>query len=254
MLQTGWQIIQEGYEKYEVAGGTQLLLIISIIAMLIKEKKYENRHFAYYIITLLIIIFSPPIAVIFSNHFIGSDVYWRVFWLVPTVIVIAFVATKLIEKIGKKSKQRLSIFTIIILIMVGGTCVYHSGNFTKSTNSYKIPQEAVDICKMVEQEGTIKIVVPETIVSYIRQYNPNIRLMYGRNMGKDVTKGDRYEFLMQLNSTDPDIEFIAEFARDKKCDYVVFENISNGIEGMENYGYELFGNTEHYTIFKNVDE
>ncbi len=251
MLQIGWQIIQEAYDKYAAAGVVQLLLIGAILMLLIKEKKRENRHLAYYVIVLFFIIFLPPVAFLFTKYI--DDVYWRVFWLVPSVIIIAFAATNLMEQFGKKSKMWLEFMAIVLLIMVGGKCVYNGENFNKSTNQYKIPQEVVEICEMVAPVGTTKIIVPETIVSYIRQYNPKINMLYGRNLGKDLKRGKNYKLLLQLNSLDPDIEFIAEFAKEKEYVYVVFENTSNGIENMTNYGYEIVGETQHYSVFGMVD-
>jgi hypothetical protein len=251
MLQDGLQIVQEAYDKYAAAGVDALLLISSVTILLIKGKKSENNKLAYYIITVLIILFIPPVAFIFAKYFIGDDVYWRVLWTVPSVIIIALIGTKLIEQMGKKPSQRILLLAILLVIVLGGKGVYRSENFTKSTNLYKLPQEAVDICELVAPNGkTTKIVVPETIVSYIRQYNPNINLLYGRNMGKDYKRGRKYRFLLELNSTNPDIQFIAEYAQEKECEYVVFENISSGVEQMTNYGYEIFGNTENYTVFR----
>lgn len=249
MVRNGWEIVQVAYERYSATGVIQLLLISAIIILLIKEKKSENRYLAYYTVILVVIIFLPPVAFIFGSYFIGVDVYWRVFWLVPSVIIIAFVSTKLIEQTSKKSNSRITFLAIAALIIVGGKCIYNTENFNKSTNQYKLPQEAVDICEMVAPEGTTKIVVPETIISYIKQYNPNIDMLYGRNLGKDTKRGKNYQFLLQLNSTDPDIQYIAEYAREKECKYVVFANTSNGIDLMVNYGYEMIGTTENYTVF-----
>ncbi|PXV91475.1 hypothetical protein C8E03_10331 [Lachnotalea glycerini] len=254
MLLSGLSIVQQAYEQYAAAGVAQLLLISSLIVILIKDKKSENRQLAYYIIALTVLIFIPPTAFILAIYFIGEDVYWRVFWLIPSVIVIAYAGTKLIEQIGKKSRQRLMAAAMIIVVVLGGRCVYNSENFTKSTNLYKLPQEALDLCEMVAPNGgTTKIIVPETIVSYIRQYNANINMLYGRNLGKDTKRGKNYTLLLQLNSLDPDIPYIAEYAKTKKCEYVVFENTSNGIEQMTNEGFELYGNTKNYTVFKSID-
>jgi len=252
MLLNGWQIVELAYERYAATGVVQLLLISAVMIILIRDKKRENKHFAYYIITLLIILFLPPVAFLFGKYFIGEDVYWRVFWLIPSVLVIAFVATKLVEQQGRTFQKKITFLAITVLIILGGKFIYNSENYTKSTNPYKIPQEVIEICEMVAPEGTTKIVVPETIVSYIRQYNPKIDMLYGRSLGKDTKKGKNYQFLLQLNSPEPDIPYIAEYARGKKCSFVIFENTSVGIEEMVNYGYEQYGSTASYTIFKDI--
>lgn len=252
MFENGLQIIQLAYERYAATGVIQLLLISAVMIILIKDKKKENRQLSYYVIALVVIIFLPPMAHIFGEYFIGVDVYWRVFWLIPSIVVVAYVATMLIEQQNRVSQRNLVFIAVTVLIIIGGRFIYNNENFKKSTNPYKIPQEVIEICDMVESENTIKMVVPETIVSYIRQYNPKIDLLYGRNLGKDSKRGKNYQFLLQLNSPEPDILYIAEYARDKECEYVIFENTSTGIEKMIDYGYENYGRTANYTIFKDI--
>lgn len=253
MFVRGFEIVQDAYAKYAADGIVQVLFVCAITVLLIREKKSENKLLGHYSIILILGVCFPPIASVLTRV-TGASVYWRVFWLVPSVIVIAFVGTKLAEQIGKKSKQGLFILTMVIVIVLGGKSMYQSENFTKSSNLYKIPQEAIDICEMIApNDETPKIVVPETIVSYIRQYNPNIELLYGRDMGKDYRKGKRYRVLLQLNSEDPDYEYIAASVKENECEFVVFENKSNNLESMLNYGYELYGSTQNYTIFKSVE-
>lgn len=248
MLQYGWQIALDSYEKYAATGIVQLLLISSVIVLMISKK--WDRKLAYYFVLITVIIFAPPIVFVIAEHFVGDDVYWRMFWLIPSVIIIALVGTKMIEQLKNKTKQRLVFCFLLIIIILGGKCVYNGENFTKATNSYKLPQEAVDICEMVAPDfGSTKIVVPESIVSYIRQYNPNIKMLYGRK-GKERRKGKRHKILVELNSSEPDISYIAKYIKKKKYEYVVFENTSTGINDMEINGYELFGSTINYTIYK----
>lgn len=251
MLQNGWLIIQQAYESYAATGVVQLLLISSVMIILIRDKKKENKHLAYYVIALIIIIFLPPMAYMFGKY-LGDEVYWRIFWLIPSVIVIAYAATKLIEQQMKKSTKRMFFCAITILVIFGGKCVYNGENFNKSINAYKLPQEAIDVCDIIAQEGKARVIVPETIISYIRQYDPQIDMLYGRNLGKDLKRGKTYDLLLQLNSSEPDIAYIAERARERECEYVVFANTSIGIDEMINYGYKNCGSTDDYTVFKNI--
>lgn len=250
MFQMGWQFAKESYQIYTSYGVIQLLLISSLIVILINEKKKENIHLAYFVIIVLVLILFPPLAFIFGQYFIGSDVYWRVFWLIPSGIIIAMVFTKLIEN-SRYYKKFIFLICMILVLMLGGKNIFNSDNFTKSTNLYKLPQEVIEICDMVVKEGDeVKMVVPETIVSYIRQYNPDIKMLYGRNLGKDVQRGKKFKVLTQLNSVEPNTKYIAKYAKKQGCNFIVFQNSSMGIEKIEEYGYELYGNTMNYTIFK----
>lgn len=254
MLSSGWQIVLDAYEKYTAGGVMQMLCIATILIIIIKEKDKYLKHLAFYIIALVAIIAIPPIAFVLAEYFIGYDVYWRIFWLVPSVIIVAFGGTRIIEQMNRKAGKRIVFFALLLVIAIGGRSVYRTENFTKSVNLYKLPQEAIDICEMVAPNGgSTKMVVPETIVSYIRQYNSNIKLLYGRNMGKDIQKGKKYKVLLQLNSSEPDYKYIADYCKSNKCEYVVFENSATNMEDMTNYGYELFASTQNYTIFKRIE-
>lgn len=254
MFQSGWKFVQDAYQIYTSYGIVQLLLISSCIIILISDKKNENLHLVYYCITALAIILFPPIAFVLGKYFIGSDVYWRVFWLIPSSIIIGLVGVKQIERISKCYQKKLFLLAFIMVLVLGGKNIFNSDNYTKSTNSYKLPQEVIELCEMVAPNGgNTKMVVPETIVSYIRQYNPNINLLYGRNLGKDTQKGKKYKILLQLNSSEPDTKYIAKYIKKKDCNYVVFDNSSIGIEEIEQYGYKLYGTTASYTVFKLVE-
>lgn len=254
MFQIGWQFVQDAYQIYTSNGIIQLLLIGSFIIILINDKKEENIHLVYYCITALVIILFPPIAFVFGKYFIGESVYWRVFWLMPSGILIALVLTKLLERINRRYQKQLFMIAIVLVLVLGGKNIFNSNNYSKSTNYYKLPQEVIEICEMVAPNGSnTKMVVPETIVSYIRQYNPNINLLYGRNLGKDKQKGKKYKILLQLNSSEPDTKYIAKYTKKKDCKYVVFDNSSIGIEEIEQYGYKLYGVTDSYTVFKLVE-
>lgn len=250
MFQLGWQFVQESYQNYTSYGVIQLLLICSVIVILINDKKKENIHLAIFIVTIIVCILFPPIAFLFGKYFIGGEVYWRIFWLIPSGIIIALVFTKLLEK-SKYDKKNIYLISIILVLIIGGKNIFNSNNFTKSTNLYKLPQEVIEICDLLVDEGEeTKIVVPETIVSYIRQYNPKINMLYGRNLGKDVQRGKKFKILTQLNSAEPDTKYIAKYAKKQECNYIVFKNSSTGIEKIEEYGYKLYHTTSNYSIFK----
>lgn len=251
MFRMGWQFVQEAYQMYTAYGVTQLLLISSLVFILITDNKSENIQLIYYIISVLLIILFPPIAYVLAKYFIGQDVYWRIFWLLPSSILIAFVGTRVFERLKKQSKKNFFLIAFLFVIILGGKNIFNSNNYAKSYNIYKLPEEVVQICEMVApNEGKTKMIVPETIVSYIRQYNPNINLLYGRNLGKDSKKGKKYKILLQLNSSEPDVGYIAKYAIKKECKYILFEKSSTGLEEIENYGYALYGKTDNYIVFK----
>lgn len=249
MLSEGWQIITEAYNRYSADGILQVIIIASVVILLINEKKEYVKHIAYYTIALVILICMPPISYILNKYFI-QDVYFRTFWLVPGALLTAYVIIKAYEKAGRRRGNAI-VVTFIVVLMLGGKFVYTNENFVKAENMYKIPDEAIEICEIVTAEGDdVKIVVPEDIVSYIRQYDAGIELMYGRNLGKDVQRGGKFKFLNQLNYEINNIKWMAKYAKRYEVDYLVFPKRVNGSEEIENYSYKLIDETETYCIYK----
>lgn len=249
MLGEGWQVITEAYDRYSADGIMQVLVIASVVILLINEKKPYVKHMVYYTIALVILICIPPIAYVLNKYFI-QDVYFRVFWLVPGTLLTVYAVVKAYEHANRRRGNAILV-TFVAILMLGGKLVYTNENFVKAENRYKIPNEAIEICEIVTTEGEdVKIVVPEDIVSYIRQYNAGIELMYGRNLGKDVQKGGKYKFLNQLNYGIKNIKWMSKYAKLYEVDYIVFPKSINESADIENYSYKFIAETESYCIFK----
>lgn len=248
MIEQGIFIIKEAYGNYYGTGIFQVLMLIAIALILAKHSKKENKHLAFYALGMGALICIPGIAWVVSKYFIGDEVYWRMFWLLPEVLLIAYGTTKLSEEL-RGVKKGLFLICTIALIAICGKNLYTEENFVKSSNDYKIPQEVIEVCDMIYEGERIRVIVPESIISYVRQYNPNIRMIYGRSLAKEKSKGAKYNFMLELNSDYPDIEHIATYAAKKKCKYVVFDKNSYGTEKMSEYQYSLFGETENYYVY-----
>lgn len=252
MLSQGITILNEAYERYSGKGVIQILMLIGALYIIIYDKKKENRHFGLYIFTMIFIICIPFLAYVFAEHFIGSDVYWRMFWLLPSYIIIPYAAVKISEKMPKKKKKGF-VIAILLLIIAGGSCLYNEDNFAKTENKYRLPNEAIEVCdKMyLGHEGKkIRVVVPEGIIPYVRQYNPNIRMIYGRELALIKKSGKKYELMLEINSDYPDIEHIADYLSNKKCGYIVFNKTAQGLEKLWDFGYDYFDETDNYIIYK----
>ena len=61
--------------------------------------------------------------------------------------------------------------------------MYRSEYITKAQNWYHLPEEAVEVAKLLEpEEGRVMALVPADLIYYIRQYSTNINMPYGREM------------------------------------------------------------------------
>lgn len=252
MLGEGWQVITEAYDRYSADGIMQVLVIASVVMLLIKEKNSEIRHLVYYIIATVAILCMPLTAYILNKYFI-QNVYFRTFWLVPSALIIACALIKGTEH-ARRGKGNSVLAVFVIIIVIGGKLVYTNENFVKAENRYKIPNEAIEISDIVTAEGDdVNIAVPEDMVSYIRQYNPKIELLYGRNLGKDKQKGRKYKMLLQLNEELTKPKWLCKHMKENQVDFIVINKqvpSDESLKLMQECGYKSYSETESYFILK----
>ena len=100
-------------EAYTRALGTGLYLgmfFLAVIFIIFELKKKEKDRiklvFGFYSVIVLILAVNPIFANI-SIKVIGSSVYWRIYWLLPLGIVLAYVFTELIYKMPTKTQYKV---------------------------------------------------------------------------------------------------------------------------------------------------
>lgn len=252
MLGEGWQIITEAYDRYSADGIMQVLVIASVVMLLIKEKNSEIRHLVYYIIATVAILCMPLTAYILNKYFI-QNVYFRTFWLVPSALIIASALIKGTEH-ARRRKGNAVLAALVIIIVIGGKFVYTNENFVKAENRYKIPNEAIEICEIVTTEGEdVKIVVPEDIVSYIRQYNSAIEMLYGRSLGKDTQRGKEYKLLLQINEELTEPRWVGGYLKNREIDFLIMNKElpnNESLKALNDYGYNIYSETDSYIVLK----
>lgn len=226
-----------------------MLYVISLLYLCFLQKKYTNVSYVKESIIGIIVICNPIFAGMVGNLLFSDNRYFRIIWILPIYIVIALSAADISEKKGKG----FAILGIFILCLLGkwiGT-----GNYRIAENLYKIPQAAIDICEYMEsteeyQKGNIKISVDPKLSCYIRQYDGNIILQYGRQ-ATVYTESEHAEIVFeQLNSENIDVEKLTLGLKADECDYVVVEEGKVTIEDMKKYGYIYQDTVCGYEIFK----
>lgn len=240
------------------AGGMYLgMFFISVLYLAAEKKEEENRRlFCGYTVLFGFIYGFPVTAYIIMNYCIGELVYWRMFWMLPVWIVTAYVLTQWQWKADKKIWRCLFFAAAAVVLVCGGRAVYTSQNFQKVQNDYKIPDTVIEVCEGIETDAKemgntrIKAVVPNELVSYIRQYDAGIAMPYGRNALKGQKMGKRDTYIYEsMTSLMYDWKEFAKKLKEEKCNYFVCNmNVENSWE-IEAYGFQEIMQTEAYKIY-----
>lgn len=243
------------------AGGSYImvLFLMALIYLLAAEKNKVRRAILVYTpLTLLLLFFFP----IFRKGFVrlmGDGVtYYRVLWLIPMGVIIAYAGMKLAFYISEKYGKNGNMFKRLVLLALGaaiilcGKYVYSSPYMSKAENLYHLPQNVIDICDIIapeEGEDRIWAVFPTELVYFVRQYDTNIQMPYGREMVEPVW--DYYNDVHEVmnHPVTIDMEALLAVTRPKFCTYLVLPNNKKISEPPENFGLELLDTIDGYPVY-----
>ena len=182
MLIEGLNTIKTTFFEYKGTGAYIVLYIIALVYIFFKEENKKIKLFFIGLTACIGIITLNPIFSAIVEPFFPVSVYWRMYWMFPLGITISYVITKIIMSRKGKVEQIILGIIAVVAIVLSGKLIYNKENYVAVNNLYKVPNEAYEIATAIMQDNTrTKKVMPTTdLVSYIRQVNPEIVLMYAR--------------------------------------------------------------------------
>jgi len=241
--------ILEIFKLYNGTGYYCILFIISLLYLWFIEKDRRIRALLVYTPTAIQILFFIPCFYMIYNK-LDEGTYYRILWLLPMSVVIAYAGCKLI---GVHTQIGLALLSVILIM--SGTYVYSSVYMSKAENEYHLPQEVIDICDMIKpEEGRERVwaVVPPDMAHFVRQYTTRIQLAYGRDsMVAAWLKEENAMYDLYAENV-MDLEKLSETSVDYYCNYIILEKdrvLTNGTP--EDYEMIKIGETLHYDVYRN---
>ena len=237
------------FHEYMGTGIIVILFLAAIIYLFLNEKKKEARIAFVYVPVITLVLFFNPLFARLVYRVLEDEIYYRVLWLLPVSMVLAYTAADLYAKL--KMKRRL-IFALgaMLLVVASGSFIYSNPFFHRAENIYHVPQSVVDICDAIEVEGReVMAVFPIEMLQYVRQYSPTVCMPYGREMTVERWFNEN-ELMEVLESEHPSASELSTLARNQGCIYIVFsaEKVVDG--KLEEHGYEKFAEIDGYVIYK----
>lgn len=239
-----------------------VIFLISIIYIFSTEKdKKIKDFFVGYSIFILIIIWNP-VCIYVLNKFINFGAMYRIYYMLPNCITIAYALTKIVEKNDNHIKKTIAILGMAVIIMFFGNSIFNQYTTVKVNNYYKLPDEVVQIAYIISGDKEIenkKAIVPYGMSSQIRQVCADIEMYYsrlvsnpkdenGNSLPHDTDDASNYPPVQNLNNGN--VEYIAQICKESGTNYVVFSKSTILSEKMENYNFKLYSETENYTIYR----
>lgn len=244
-----WIDVVKLFHDYMGNGLMFILFLTSVLYLFFVEKKKPIRILFIYLPVLLLLLYFNPLFAKVMLKVLGTEIYYRILWLVPFTIVISYSGVDLYARLQGR-KQGIYLVALLCLFMVSGSYIYNSPLFHKAQNRYHMPKEVVEICDTIVIPGReVMAVFPSEMLQYVRQYTPLVRMPYGREM-----LVDRWNFSDPLYSAMEkkriNANNLTTKARERMCHFIILPKDKKIKGQLEDYDYEIFAQFEDYVIYK----
>lgn len=248
------------FEKYTGSGLHVYLLAGALVFLLFFLKNNKIKVILWVYTLLFVFIYACPFtAGIIIKFFIGRSVYWRMFWVLPSVVITAFAFAYLLERLSYRWMKAVVFCSLCVAIAVTGTFVFAEHNYNEEANRFKLPVEVPTVCHVIDEDaqdiGRVKVVVPNDLLCYIRQYDASFYMPYGRNAmrGENLTKNEQ-DLFGQMNAQNPDYAFLDSLLNEEGCTHLVWKGDEAYDAPFEALGYRLVNTVDQFRIYRIVPE
>lgn len=243
------------YYEYFINGPYLALFLCSVILMFIEKRRETKIAFLGQTLVFSILYWCPITAYIIAYYCIGTDVYWRMFWLLPSTMMIAYVFTKVCNSTKDKLSKVAAPFVIAFIIMSLGLPIYNETYFQASNNLYKINPYTIEICDIVEkhaEENGVEqrgVIAPDEIIIEMKEYDGVVRIPYGRDMIRGMGKSGLPESIyFWMRHPGLPVESLVDFAEEGNYQYLVYFS-AMGLDMFTDTGYTFIGEVGPYYIY-----
>ncbi len=236
-----------------------VLYIFSIIYIIWKGNQKAKRVFVIVPIITFLTALNPLFSKIVQKYVTTSTVYWRLFWLIPIELTIAYATSQCILK--RKNNVLKIIFSIFILLVISisGKNIYSSnGGFQKHINVAKIPQNIINETNFIlnESEGRKVLVIapPEPLhATTMRQLSSDIILFYSRALYSGYIEDEEEKTQLYNKLQDGlEIDEVYEAFQKFKVDFIIADKTNKeNLEGLEKIIAKIVYEDENYIIIRN---
>ena len=240
------------FREYMGTGLIVILFLVSLLYLWVKEKRKYVRILFVYVPAILLFLFFNPLFVKLLYGFVGDEIYYRILWLLPVTMTVAFASAVLYSRLPDKRRTAFAL-AAAAGIMVSGSYIYNNPYFNKAENLYHVPDSVVHICDAIAVPGReVLAAFPLELVQYVRQYEPTICMPYGREMTVDRWSVWS-EFPDEMEKEIIDLSRLAPLAKERGCHYIILAEEKEVIGDPAEYGWEIFGKTDGYVIYRDTD-
>ena len=238
------------YSQYSGRGILMVLFFMVLFYLTFVEKNQTVRTVLLYgSIALIGIIFLPVVYFLYVKY-VDATTYWRMWWMIPTGIGLAYAGTQMVWK-----HRWTGLVLIFIVLVLGGDYIYlRSAEVDWAENIYQIPDEVVEIADFLEDydDGIVFAAFPPEMLIFVRQYDVDLRMPYGRErLDPNWSGSNGFYLLMSSNSLD--FHALAEKCRYNYTRYIIVDGHKQYLNAPDNNGFALIYETGRYRVYEYLE-
>lgn len=250
---------------YTNGTGFFVMYLLCIIYILLKGTKEEKEIFLPSAVVLVLTVYNPLVPLMVDKIFDVSGEYYRLFWIAPVIVLVPYIAARLISGAGSAA-QKVTVSLLAALIIIAGGNFIYAGGIDIAQNMYKIPDELITISDIIHEDSGTEYAKAFFEYEYnmeIRQYDPKMLLSVDR---EDYIYAMNYSYTadMLADGARPENRLLALLARnqkvgkedlisaleDTKTEYVVITKGHPQTGFLKSAGLGIIGQTDTHLIFK----
>lgn len=242
--------LEQAKRILEVFWGKEYIYVLflgCLLLVFVCEHNMLNKQVMFVYPVIVSVFLISPIAFILGDLVWGEssaaiNYYCRQFSLIGIQWVIAYGLLLVCSKVNG-IKKMFAVIACVCLIIMTGKCIYGEEWYTKAKNTDKMPSDIYEICDYINQGEDVTVLFPESLTTYVRQYDPSIHQLYStRYKSTDITN--------MLGGVGLNVAELMKTLCESGCDYVVVDNIEDIMDefGGQDYLPELI--TENYLLYK----
>lgn len=248
-------LVRQTYSRYEGSGAHIILSLASLLILFILYQRKKNKSdlcLILYCGVFLFIFACPVTAYIITRYGIEEGVYWRMLWLLPVTLLIAYTASVGVSAVSGRFAKIAAVMGVALLIAVSGQNMYREDLYQTADNAEHLPEDAREVCLAIREDASenhienIKGLFDGHLVCYIRQYDGDIKMSFGRDVIRGLKQKDIYDALLDEET---EAEDLLTLSREDSCSYIVLARGNRFDEGLLKNGCRLAAETANYRIY-----
>lgn len=244
-----WSMITTSFQNFMGTGLIMGWYLLTLVYLWITEKDRRKRVLLLYVPLAVLALYFNPLFARLVYAAVGDEIYYRLLWLLPVTVVVAYGTVCVYDRIKSRRKYWFAALCAV-LVTVSGSCIYASPHFHKAENLYHMPQAVVDICDAIQVEGReVMAVFPKEMLSLVRQYTPLVCMPYGREMLVSRWQADN-PLYDAMEAEVLDMNVILPLAKTYSSHFVIVPEGKEVVGNVEDYGFVLVDRIDGYVIYQ----